>query len=290
MINYIKGDIFTSPAQVIVNAVNTVGVMGKGIALEFKNRYPKMFETYKVMCEKRKFQIGKLMLFHEQDHQILLFPTKENWRNPSKLEYIEKGLNKFIQNYAQKNITSIAFPKLGCGNGELLWDDVRLLMEQYLRPLPIDIYIYLGTNNDDVPEHKQQKQMQEWLRENAKDMSFNALVDDVKNLSGILPYEFDCDGKKAFVTYNNGLNVTIDSAEYFTTENDFFEIWDYIRSHFIVLKNNSNKNYTIIYSLLSSLNYLTKIKMLDKSSNSMVDGYQLNSGLGRTYSFKENNL
>lgn len=143
MIEYIVGDIFTSPAQVIVNAVNTVGVMGKGIALEYKNRYPRMFEIYKEACEKRKFQIGKLMLIDEQDHQILLFPTKESWRLPSKIEYIEKGLKTFAEKYTQNNITSIAFPKLGCGNGGLSWGIVKPMMEKYLKELPIDIYIYI---------------------------------------------------------------------------------------------------------------------------------------------------
>ena len=121
MIEYIEGDIFESPAQVIVNTVNTVGVMGKGLALSFKQRYPQMFEKYKLACEKHQLTIGKLMLFYEADHWLLMFPTKENWRNPSKLEYIEKGLMKFVQTYAEKNITSIAFPRLGCGNGELNW-------------------------------------------------------------------------------------------------------------------------------------------------------------------------
>ena len=141
MIEYIEGDIFESPAQVIVNTVNTVGVMGKGLALSFKQRYPQMFEKYKLACEKHQLTIGKLMLFYEADHWLLMFPTKENWRNPSKLEYIEKGLMKFVQTYAEKNITSIAFPRLGCGNGELNWADVKPIMERSLKKLPIDVYI-----------------------------------------------------------------------------------------------------------------------------------------------------
>ena len=95
MIEYIEGNIFDSPAQVIVNTVNTVGVMGKGIALEFKNRYPQMFEKYKIACEKKMLTIGKLMLVSAPDHMLLLFPTKENWRYPSKLSYIEQGLKRF---------------------------------------------------------------------------------------------------------------------------------------------------------------------------------------------------
>lgn len=143
MIHYIEGDIFNSSAQVIVNAVNTVGVMGKGIALSFKNRYPDMLKKYVEVCKKKQLTIGKLMLVYEPDHWILLFPTKENWRDPSQLSYIEKGLIKFVNTYADKNIRSIAFPKIGCGNGGLSWKDVKPLMEKYLSPLPIDVYIYL---------------------------------------------------------------------------------------------------------------------------------------------------
>ena len=97
MIEYIEGDIFESPAQVIVNPVNTIGVMGKGLALEYKKRYPQMFEKYKSVCEKKQLTIGKLMLLYEAVHWLLLFPTKENWRDQSKLEYIESGLQKSVQ-------------------------------------------------------------------------------------------------------------------------------------------------------------------------------------------------
>ena len=78
MIKYLEGDIFSTPAQTIVNTVNTVGVMGKGIALEFKKRYPNMFEKYKIACEKKNLKIGTLMLCYEADHWTLLFPTKEH--------------------------------------------------------------------------------------------------------------------------------------------------------------------------------------------------------------------
>lgn len=146
MIKYLEGDIFTSPAQVIVNTVNTVGVMGKGIALSFKKAYPEMYKAYREACEDNTFHMGKLMLWREVDHWILLFPTKENWRNPSKLEYIEQGLKKFVETYFEMGITSIAFPRLGCGNGGLDWNDVKALMEKYLKPLPIDVYIYILVN------------------------------------------------------------------------------------------------------------------------------------------------
>ena len=143
MLIYLKGDLFSSPAHVLVNTVNTVGVMGKGIALEFKNRYPEMFKVYQKTCDDKLFDIGKLLLWKMNEKWILLFPTKKHWRSPSKLTYIEKGLEKFVQSYEKLGIESIAFPKLGCGNGGLDWDDVRPIMEKYLKNLPIPVYIYI---------------------------------------------------------------------------------------------------------------------------------------------------
>ena len=159
MVSYIEGNIFDTPAQVIVNPVNTVGVMGKGLALAFRKRYPKMFDAYRSTCERRQLSTGKLMLYREPDHWILLFPTKEHWRNPSRIEYIQAGLEKFVDTYAAKGITSAAFPRLGCGNGELDWQQVRPVMESFLNPLPIDIWIYSlsadkGGTAQDIPEHR----------------------------------------------------------------------------------------------------------------------------------------
>lgn len=143
-INYVSGDIFSSSAEVLVNPVNTVGVMGKGLAKQFKLKYPDTFKKYRQFCLDKKFDTGQLWLSTEGNHKILLFPTKKHWRSPSKIEYIEQGLQKFTNIYSIKNIKSIAFPKLGCGLGDLSWkNQVKPLMEKYLTPLNIDIYVYL---------------------------------------------------------------------------------------------------------------------------------------------------
>lgn len=286
MIEYIEGDIFDSPAQVIVNTVNTVGVMGKGLALSFKKRYPDMFESYKKVCEKHQLTIGKLMLHQEADHWILLFPTKENWRNPSKLEYIEKGLMKFVSTYAEKHITSIAFPKLGCGNGELDWNFVRPLMERYLKPLPIDVYIYLGVNNDNLPEHKEQQKTIKWLKENAKDMSFDGVIDDLKTLSPLLPYSFDYNEIEYSFSYDNGITIENDNIKIRVTENNFFAIWDEIRNQ-SVFRIPDNNEIELVYALLFSLGYLSAIKIMDMKEHKMVAGYQINAGMGRLFDVKE---
>lgn len=286
MIEYIEGDIFTSPAQVIVNTVNTVGVMGKGLALSFKQRYPDMFERYKTACEKHQLTIGKLMLVYEPDHWLLLFPTKENWRNPSRIEYIEKGLMKFTDTYADKNITSVAFPRLGCGNGELDWEEVRPIMEKYLKPLPIDVYIYLGLNQVNIPEHKEQAKVIKWLKENAKDMSFNGVKDDVALVSRLLPYEFNLHGKNYSLLYKNGLCFTDDQEQktIFVDEDAFYTVWDDLRCRGVFKAPEETSKETLIYALLCSLGYSTEIRIKDSFSGKMVSGYQINEGSGRIFS------
>lgn len=146
MIKYVRGDLLKSPAQVLVNTVNTVGVMGAGIALQFKEQYPEMFQKYQLLCKKKLLDVGKLYLWkptNTSSKEILLFPTKKHWLNLSELNWIEAGLQKFVENYERLNIKSIAFPKLGCGNGGLSWHDVKPSMEKYLGPLPIEIYVYI---------------------------------------------------------------------------------------------------------------------------------------------------
>lgn len=291
MIEYIEGNIFDSPAQVIVNTVNTVGVMGKGIALSFKQRYPDMFQKYKAVCEKHLLTIGKLMLCYEPDHWLLLFPTKENWRNPSKIEYLEKGLMKFVDTYADKNITSIAFPRLGCGNGELDWNVVRPVMEKYLKPLPIDVYIYLGINSESIPEHKEPKKTINWLKANAKDMSFNGVKDDLAiTCTSLMPYEIQMQAHTFFAAYRNGIYFTdSENKEFcFVEEDELYSIWDAIRKKSLFKAPTELNKYSLTYLLLFSLGYLSKIRIFDGKSGTMESGYQINEGSGRVYSLKEN--
>lgn len=136
--------IFDSNAQTLVNTVNCVGVMGKGLALEFKNRYPAMFDKYKSFCDKGVFKPGVLWIYKAEDGKwILNFPTKVDWKNPSELSYIREGLKKFVEIWEEKGIKSIAFPLLGCKNGGLDPDDVIPLMEKYLNKCEgLDVTIY----------------------------------------------------------------------------------------------------------------------------------------------------
>jgi O-acetyl-ADP-ribose deacetylase (regulator of RNase III) len=155
-INIVQGNIFNTKAQVIVNTVNCVGVMGKGIALVFKLRYPKMYDIYKEHCKNNLIGIGKLWLYKgEQDAPwVLNFPTKNHWKYPSKLEYLEKGLQKFVESHKLQGITSIAFPLLGAHNGGLNKEIVLSLMTKYFLQcdIKIEIYEYDPFASDDLFE------------------------------------------------------------------------------------------------------------------------------------------
>ena len=153
MLIYRRTSLLESSAQTLVNTVNCVGVMGKGLAEAFKQREQRMFEAYKRICEQRQLEPGKLWLWRGSTNWVLNFPTKVHWRNPSKLEWIEAGLEKFVAAYESQGITEISFPKLGCGNGGLEWGEVRSVMEHYLGQLPIKVYIHDYTKDIGLPEH-----------------------------------------------------------------------------------------------------------------------------------------
>lgn len=155
-ISFIKGNLFNTKAQTIVNTVNCVGVMGKGIALVFKLRYPMLFEKYAELCRNKLIQPGKLWIYKGDINTpwVLNFPTKFHWKYPSKIEYIESGLIKFVETYEEKGITSIAFPMLGTHNGGLDKETVRSLMVKHLSKcnIPIEIYDYDPNASDDLFE------------------------------------------------------------------------------------------------------------------------------------------
>lgn len=136
------GNIFTTECQTIVNTVNCVGVMGAGIAYEFRLRENDMFEKYKVLCENKKIDIGLLWMYKAENKNILNFPTKYDWKYPSKIEYLQRGLQKFVDTYKQRSITSIAFPLLGADKGGLDPKQSLELIKSYLSKCDIDVEIW----------------------------------------------------------------------------------------------------------------------------------------------------
>lgn len=143
MLNILVGDLFASRAQTLVNAVNCVGVMGKGLALEFKKRFPQMFDDYVERCQRKQVRLGEPYVFRNQAGTIVVnFPTKGHWRLSSRLIDIELGLDYFVAHYADWGVSSVAFPALGCGNGGLDWAGVEPVMYGKLRDLPIPVEVY----------------------------------------------------------------------------------------------------------------------------------------------------
>lgn len=144
-VEYIQGDIFESRAAVLVNPVNCVGTMGGGLALSFSRRFPGMARRYRELCGEGKIRVGTLWLYRAPGGRAVLnFPTKVHWRDPSRAEYVEAGLRKFVAHHERLRIESIAFPALGAGKGRLDFErEVRPLVERYLRPLPVAVEVYL---------------------------------------------------------------------------------------------------------------------------------------------------
>ena len=137
------GDILQSKAQTLINTVNCVGVMGKGIALEFKKRFPEMFEDYRQRCERGQVRPGVPYLYRSlMSPQIVNFPTKDHWKSVSRIEDIEKGLEYLLSQYREWEITSLAVPPLGCGNGQLEWRAVGPLIYRYARQMSVAIELY----------------------------------------------------------------------------------------------------------------------------------------------------
>ena len=150
MIHYISGNILESDAQALVNTVNTMGIMGKGIALQFKKAYPRNFYAYQKACKQKEVVIGKLFVTKDSNLNsgekiIINFPTKKDWRKPSEYCFIEKGLDDFINIAEKYQIKTVAFPPVGAGNGGLEWEKVKKIIEQKLQTLNIDIFIYEPT-------------------------------------------------------------------------------------------------------------------------------------------------
>lgn len=148
--------VFNVGAQTIVNAINTEGIMGKGIALEFRLRFPEMYYDYQNKCKNKEVIIGEPYLFSKDcDLQILNFPTKKQWKYPSKIEWISSGLSYLIDNFNKMNIKSIAFPMLGTNNGELDPHIVKNIMIKKLSEIDIQVFICLNTNKE--PEGLEQE-------------------------------------------------------------------------------------------------------------------------------------
>lgn len=191
MIEYVKGNIFESKSHVIVNTVNTVGVMGKGLALQFKKNFPHNYKVYNKACIENKLEIGHLLIVEDNsliygEKTIINFPTKTDWKKPSEYSFIENGLKALRDVLISKKYESIAIPPLGAGNGGLNWINVKVLIERYLNDLDCKVYIY--EPNQEVAEILEKEKIK---LTSARSMLLFVLYDLVRE--GEFVTEFACE-------------------------------------------------------------------------------------------------
>ncbi len=147
MITYIRGNLLEANAEALVNTVNTVGVMGKGIALMFKQRFADNFQRYAVACKAGEVRTGKMFVTEVREldgsRWVINFPTKQHWRAPSKMEWVVEGLRDLRRFLVENKVKSVAIPALGAGLGGLKWNEVRKEIELALADLKdVEILIY----------------------------------------------------------------------------------------------------------------------------------------------------
>lgn len=248
--------------------------MGKGIALQFRKVFPEMFEEYQRLCEKGAIDIGKLWIYKSDHKWVLNFPTKRSWRQPSRIEYIEQGLSKFVAEAGELSIQSIAFPALGCGNGELDWTVVKPLMESYLRKVPADIFIHPPLPAESIAEHRSQKEIAEWLRSEPRSLGFSEVWLDIKRI---------LERKATFTTSSKiyharireetedkFLEIETDSRIYKIEYDDLQEVWSRFRTHGYlrrgIVTNVVEKVLYYIMPILAELSYVDRIELSDTDS------------------------
>jgi O-acetyl-ADP-ribose deacetylase (regulator of RNase III) len=148
MIEYVNGNFFDHDADIRINTVNCVGVMGAGVALQYKKKYPDMYKEYLSECQQEKVLIGKPhvwrenKMFEDKSITIINFPTKKHWKNPSEYSYVEEGLKWLQQFLSDKDSSTITLPALGCGHGGLDWSRVKPMIEYYLGDLKSKILVF----------------------------------------------------------------------------------------------------------------------------------------------------
>ncbi|MBA3670155.1 MAG: macro domain-containing protein [Sphingomonas sp.] len=263
MLIYHRSSLLESKAQTLVNTVNTIGVMGKGLAQEFKHRYPTMFQQYKRICEEGLLDIGKLWLWKGSSQWVLNFPTKRHWRYPSKVDFIERGLEKFCAEYENRGIREIAFPRLGCGNGGLEWDEIRPLMERYLARLPITVYIHDHSVDSPLPEH---------LITSSEEggASFHSFICDLRDIArqanGDLQTLHNAKKFKIEFGLDNSVLISTEKARHAINDLDLFELWALLQKGPVGVQRMVGSAKNSGYYLLPLLGKLPYIRVVNVSS------------------------
>lgn len=277
MLHFIEGNIFerSNNVDAIINTVNCFGVMGKGVALEFKNRYPHNFDIYKQVCNKKELIPGKMLTVFNQDSPkyIINFPTKNHWRYPSKIVYIENGLTALIEEIKKYSINSIAMPALGCGNGGLDWADVKKIIIERLSPLEkVDFYIYEPYSKK-VREVKKEKNIRLTKQRKLLLLLINHFNSTHNNETvtflevNYLAYIAQFTGAELKLNYEltgkGPLDPSINKLMVVLASNDYIRTSHIENENFIVVNNNKFKHKSALKDENLSLTY-TKVTELIK--------------------------
>lgn len=259
MIIYKVGDIFESSAKALVNTVNCEGFMGKGLAYQFKKRYPNMFNNYKQCCDRGELTVGQVHWYNEDNKIIINFPTKNKWRGKSKIEYVDTGLDALAKVIIENNIDSIAIPPLGSGNGGLNWIEVKKLIEEKLKALSshINIEIYEPSNNINSNKDKEPMLSE---RELAL-MKIKLSLEGKKLTQSTLNYiacimDIYADKKIFNFKSKDGLPVDLNLKAEVKLINDFQKYHNV----------NTEEAYKILYGKLTSTKCDKMLKIIDKAT------------------------
>ena len=277
---YVNGDLFQSPARTLVNTVNTQGVMGKGLALTFKKLYPAMFTEYQALCESGRLQIGSLFLYRDSPKNVLNFPTKTTWKRPSTVDYIRAGLARFRATYAEMGVDSIAFPPLGCGNGELDFaTQVQPLMHEYLNDLPIQVFIHPPLPHGERPEHHDIPTIKAWLRSDPGSLALDEVWQDLaERFREEVQLETLRRGNPFSVAYapaKHALRVTVGPRSLLFTQEDIALAWSQLRYHGLLtssgMPNELAKRSTHLLPILAELPYVEPVAVSEAYAGYAVD-------------------
>lgn len=265
MITFVVADVLHSPAQVLVNPVNTVGSMGRGLPRRFKTLYPDMYQQYRQMCRSGRFDIGSLWLYKTPHKWILNFPIKVHWRDAARLEYIEQGLQAFVNSFGQREMRSVSFPMLSAGLGGLDWEsEVRPLLEQYLDPLPFPVYIHLYESRNPYALYWDQEDLKNWLYTIPLWPQVESFIADIHALVNQQSTWNRLDNKAQFEVYASGDNGLLfhsaDSTDYRCTAAELIAIWRLIESPAYIgaedLPSHLSVPPILLFSFLAQLGYL----------------------------------
>ena len=253
--------------------------------MQFKRHFPEMYTKYRELCEKGDFNVGSLWLYKTPNKWVLNFPTKRHWRQPSRIEYVESGMKKFVETYSSMGIHSIAFPPLGCGKGQLDFrSQVQPLMEKYLQPLPIEVFGYPEKDNAFV-EHLHPDEMRGWLRTEPQSLPFSEVWEDIKTILSD-KREFRTVAKKnPFSAYISneplGIRVVAAKQKYLLPYETLSLLWQQLRTYGFSMRHIApgiDRQVSYVLSIFAELEYVTPVNVADdygKYDSASATGLQI---------------